>query len=147
MNFSTPALVASKKKLLAIAALAALCGTANAYTVSGSGVVGSQTFSVNSLSTAFTFDAFLQQTAGTFTSMSITGSSAAATSPFTGIYTLNPGTVFAAGSYTFSVVDTGTYNFQYSVTPVAAVPEPETYALFFAGLGAVGFLTRRRRNG
>jgi PEP-CTERM motif len=28
---------------------------------------------------------------------------------------------------------------------VAAVPEPETYALFFAGLGVVGFVARRRR--
>ena len=29
-----------------------------------------------------------------------------------------------------------------SVTPV---PEPETYALMLAGLGAVGFIARRRR--
>ncbi len=29
-------------------------------------------------------------------------------------------------------------------TSVAAVPEPETYALFMAGLGAVAMLTRRR---
>ena len=28
--------------------------------------------------------------------------------------------------------------------PVAAVPEPETYALFLAGLGAIAMLTRRR---
>ena len=28
---------------------------------------------------------------------------------------------------------------------VAAVPEPETYALMLAGLGAVGFISRRRR--
>jgi PEP-CTERM motif len=32
----------------------------------------------------------------------------------------------------------------YSVT--APVPEPETYALLLAGLGAVGFVARRRRN-
>ena len=31
----------------------------------------------------------------------------------------------------------------YSITPV---PEPETYALLLAGLGAVGFVARRRRN-
>lgn len=28
---------------------------------------------------------------------------------------------------------------------VAAVPEPETYAMFLAGLGALGFVARRRR--
>jgi len=31
----------------------------------------------------------------------------------------------------------------FSVTPI---PEPETYALILAGLGAIGFITRRRRN-
>ena len=29
---------------------------------------------------------------------------------------------------------------------VAAIPEPETYALMLAGLGALGFVARRRRN-
>lgn len=35
----------------------------------------------------------------------------------------------------------GTFNFA-----AAPVPEPETYALFLAGLGAVGYVVRRRRN-
>ena len=29
---------------------------------------------------------------------------------------------------------------------VQAIPEPQTYALMLAGLGAVGFLARRRKN-
>lgn len=33
-----------------------------------------------------------------------------------------------------------------SFAPVAAIPEPETYALLLAGLGAVGFVARRRRS-
>jgi hypothetical protein len=37
----------------------------------------------------------------------------------------------------------GIYNGAISVT---AVPEPETYAMMLAGLGALGFLARRRRN-
>ncbi len=34
-------------------------------------------------------------------------------------------------------------NLEYKVT---AVPEPETYALFMAGLGLMGFIARRRKN-
>ena len=37
---------------------------------------------------------------------------------------------------------TGTF-----ASPVAAVPEPETYAMLLAGLGLVGFMARRRKSG
>ena len=33
------------------------------------------------------------------------------------------------------------------ICPVAQVPEPETYAMFMAGLGLMGFMARRRKNG
>ena len=37
-------------------------------------------------------------------------------------------------------------NFNVTFTPmVAAVPEPETYALMLAGLSALGFISRRRK--
>ncbi len=32
-----------------------------------------------------------------------------------------------------------------SITAVTAVPEPETYAMLLAGLGAIGFMSRRRK--
>ena len=32
-----------------------------------------------------------------------------------------------------------------SIKTVGAVPEPETYALMFAGLGAVGWVARRKQ--
>ena len=65
------------------------------------------------------------------------------------IYTL-PDTVIGSGSYTLTVVGTvtggatsGSYGGNINIAPV---PEPETYALMLAGLGAVGLLISRRRN-
>lgn len=59
-----------------------------------------------------------------------------------------PYTSLAAGAYSFVVSGTvnskpGVYNLNANV---AAVPEPETYALMLAGLGAVGFVAYRRRS-
>jgi hypothetical protein len=59
-------------------------------------------------------------------------------------------TASPAGSYYLNVAGIsngsqgGIYNGAISVS--APVPEPETYAMLLAGLGAVGFLARRRKN-
>lgn len=44
--------------------------------------------------------------------------------------------------YTLSQLSNGSYQ---DLITVSAVPEPQTYAMFLAGLGAVGFVARRRR--
>lgn len=41
-------------------------------------------------------------------------------------------------------LSSGGYNVAFIGSPVAAVPEPETFAMLLAGLGLVGFATRRR---
>ena len=56
----------------------------------------------------------------------------------------------SAGSYNFTWARSGTANSgslridDFSAT-VTAVPEPETYAMMLAGLGAIGFMSRRRK--
>lgn len=62
-----------------------------------------------------------------------------------------PGIVAAGGNLVLTVMGTtdagGGRNSTYSGTlNVSPVPEPETYALMLAGLGAIGFMARRRRN-
>lgn len=46
-----------------------------------------------------------------------------------------------SGSPSFFLVDNITLN-----SPIAAVPEPETYAMLLVGLGFLGFTARRRKN-
>lgn len=67
------------------------------------------------------------------------------------------GSITHAGSFTFNAATTGTYTalvfgkpgtttgFSSFGLTVAAVPEPETYAMMLAGLGLVGVIARRRK--
>jgi hypothetical protein len=70
--------------------------------------------------------------------------------------TVSPNYYLASGAYFFTVAGTTIDgNMKSTVSPevtifpaeVAAVPEPSTYALMLAGLGVVGFLARRRKQG
>ena len=81
------------------------------------------------------------QNLGDFTSYAVLGSFAGAVfTPFTlgGAYDLILG--FNDGLRVDSDYDDMVVGLK-----VAAIPEPETYALLLAGLGAIGFLHRRRR--
>jgi hypothetical protein len=59
----------------------------------------------------------------------------------------------STGSYVLSFANVGGDNLGAILDDVAvrgavaAIPEPETYALMLAGLGAVGFIARRRKQG
>jgi len=50
----------------------------------------------------------------------------------------------ASGGYTLTVLSSATHQDQMMATPV---PEPETYMMLLAGLGLMGFVARRRRQG
>lgn len=88
-----------------------------------------------------------------FTTIAITGPTGASFSLLLGdpveVWALpGGGTLLSAGSYTLTLngsnsASQGSYAGNLAVT---AVPEPQTYAMLLAGLGAVGFLARRRRS-
>jgi len=66
---------------------------------------------------------------------------------FTGVATLVlKGTAIGTGKF---VADVGTVYGQYQIqaNAIEAIPEPETYALLLAGLGFVGYVARRRKQG
>ncbi len=52
----------------------------------------------------------------------------------------------AAGKYPASSILAFFLNGTVSVSPLAPVPEPETYAMLLAGLGLLGVLARRRKH-
>lgn len=79
-----------------------------------------------------------------------------------GFFSLSVGpisSVLNAGHYDYSFTATGVASSQWGVytvdfsgvagpviPPTGLVPEPETYAMLLAGLGAIGIATRRRKN-
>ena len=60
---------------------------------------------------------------------------------------------FSKGPYTQFMAAAGNHlNFPADIegeidSLAAPIPEPETYAMFMAGLGLMGFIARRRKNG
>lgn len=60
---------------------------------------------------------------------------------------LSTGTYFYNVSGAATGAFGGLYNLTSTIVPISPVPEPETYAMRLDGLGAVGLLARRRKNG
>lgn len=102
-----------------------------------SGVVDGSTFQVTGDVTSVTLDgiAYNSNPSGTLFSIgpiNFTGTSHVVRVTGTGTYTYDAELSYGGGSTTASP------------GVIAAVPEPESYALFLAGLGALGFIARRR---
>lgn len=62
----------------------------------------------------------------------------------TGVYTAPAYLITDATLETESGEISGSYQYSASMTPVTAVPEPESYAMLLAGLGLMGAIARRR---
>ncbi|MDP4299075.1 PEP-CTERM sorting domain-containing protein [Leptothrix discophora] len=75
------------------------------------------------------------------------GNPSSASGPFFATLNFNG---LASGNHTFTwnrsgLANSGTLRIDDFSATVTAVPEPETYAMMLAGLGAIGFLSRRRK--
>jgi len=79
---------------------------------------------------------------------SITGADNNASFAFRVVSAFAPSTSqYAASANASNYATTGTWRFDMATvsgTAVAAIPEPETYAMFLAGLGLLGFAKRRK---
>ncbi len=100
--------------------------------------VGTNTWTMDSLNGTLLSDVVTGNGAG---NPSLTNGAHRATLSFNGL---------SSGNHTFTWNRTGLANSgnlridDFSAT-VTAVPEPETYAMMLAGLGAIGFMSRRRK--
>ena len=74
---------------------------------------------------------------GPLSGAAYSGTTAGSFSPVANPYSLTIGVAISRAS---AGTSTGDLNLQ-----VAAIPEPETYALMLAGLGAIGFVAKRRK--
>jgi hypothetical protein len=105
------------------------------FTVGSSSVVSSTTVDFTNILTGV----------GIINSVSINGQAFADTLGDGSIWSYS--NLLSAGNYTLAV-DTsaiGLYKGNLNLTMAAPVPEPETYAMLLAGLGAIGFMSRRRK--
>lgn len=117
------------------------------FTLSGLSDVSSAAVSVPLPGKAITFATYSLWSAGGDAAVNGGDDVALGSWGFTTVVATNVSTL-AAGTYYFAVQGkgTGATGGQYLLgAEVTAVPEPETLAMMLAGLGAVGFLARRRK--
>lgn len=81
---------------------------------------------------------------------SITGADNNANFAFRVVSTFSPNTsAYVASTSSSAYATSGTWRFDMATVSgaaIAPVPEPETYAMLLAGLGLMGFASRRRKN-
>lgn len=109
--------------------------------LSGFATTGTITFAAPVTSYTFLWgspDGFNSVTDGTVSYTGSSFSSGTGKNAETTLFTFADATGFS--SLTFSTTGTA-----FEIAAVPSVPEPETYALLLAGLGAVGFVSRRRK--